>query len=88
MAELLQNPSSMAKARKKLTELIGSKQETEESDIWQLKYLQAVVNPAAPLLLPRQAETATEIRGYTLPRGARVLVNVWAIGRDPELWSV
>jgi hypothetical protein len=48
MAELLQNPSSMAKARKKLTELIGSKQETEESDIWQLKYLQAVVKETFP----------------------------------------
>ncbi|CAL4913549.1 unnamed protein product [Urochloa decumbens] len=93
MAELLQNPSSMTKARDELAQVIGSKQEVEESDIGQLKYLQAIVketfrlHPPAPLLLPRQAETATEIGGHTVPKGARVLVNVWAIGQDPELWS-
>ena len=93
MAELLQNPSSMAKSRDELAQVIGAKQEVEESDLGKLKYLQAVVketfrlHPPAPLLLPRQAEAATEVRGYTVPRGARVLVNVWAIGQDPELWA-
>nr|CAB3501421.1 unnamed protein product [Digitaria exilis] len=93
MAELLQNPSAIAKARDELRQVIGSKQEIEESDIGQLKYLQAIVketfrlHPPAPLLLPRQAEATTEIRGYTVPQGARILVNVWAIGQDPELWS-
>ncbi|PUZ41924.1 hypothetical protein GQ55_9G542400 [Panicum hallii var. hallii] len=93
MAELLQNPSSMAKSRDELAQVMGAKQEIEESDIGKLKYLQAVVketfrlHPPAPLLLPRQAEAATEVRGYTVPRGARVLVNLWAIGQDPELWA-
>nr|CAB3496496.1 unnamed protein product [Digitaria exilis] len=93
MAELLQNPSAIAKARDELRQVVGSKQEIEESDIGQLKYLQAIVketfrlHPPAPLLLPRQAEATTEIRGYTVPQGTRILVNVWAIGQDPELWS-
>jgi cytochrome P450 len=93
MAELLQSPSSMAKARDELVEVIGSKQEVEESDVGQLKWLQAVVketfrlHPPAPLLLPRQAETTTEVRGYTVPKGTRVLVNVWAIGQDPARWA-
>ncbi|KAL5218167.1 hypothetical protein ABZP36_018851 [Zizania latifolia] len=92
MAELLQNPSSMAKAREELSRVIGSKAEIEESDINRLDYLQAVMketfrlHPPAPLLLPHQAETATEIGGYTVPKGARVLVNVWAIGRDSKVW--
>jgi len=93
MAELLQSPSSMAKARDELAQALGPKQEIEESDVGQLKYLQAIVketfrlHPPAPLLLPRQAETTTEIRGYTVPKGTRVLVNVWAIGQDRELWA-
>ncbi|CAN6301560.1 unnamed protein product [Urochloa humidicola] len=93
MAELLRNPSSMAKARDELEQVIDSREEIEESDIGQLKYLQAIVketfrlHPPAPFLLPRQAETTTEIGGYTVPKGARVLVNVWAIGQDNELWS-
>ncbi|KAL6903629.1 hypothetical protein ACP4OV_004442 [Aristida adscensionis] len=73
MAELLQNPSSMTKARDELAQLIGSKREIEESDIGQLKYLQAIVketfrlHPPGPflILLPRQANATTEIGGYT-----------------------
>ncbi|CAM0872273.1 unnamed protein product [Alopecurus aequalis] len=93
MAELLQNPPSMAKAREELAQVIGSKSEIEESDIGQLKYLQAIVkevfrlHPPAPFLLPRQAVATTELGGYTVPKGARVLVNVWAIGRDRKLWT-
>ncbi|KAL6643843.1 hypothetical protein ACP70R_018609 [Stipagrostis hirtigluma subsp. patula] len=93
MAELLLNPSSMAKARDEIAQVLGSKPEIEESDIAQLKYLQAIVketfrlHPPAPFLLPHQAETTTQIRGYTVPKGARVLVNVWAIGHDSKVWS-
>ncbi|CAD6256770.1 unnamed protein product [Miscanthus lutarioriparius] len=93
MAELLLNPSSMAKARAELAQVIGSKPEVEESDIAQLKYLQAIVketfriHPPAPLLLPHQAETTTQIRGgYAVPKGARGVVNVWAIGHDGKVW--
>jgi cytochrome P450 len=96
MAELLLNPTSMAKARAELAEVMGSRPEVEECDIAELKYLQAVVketfriHPPAPLLLPHQAETTTQIRGgagaYAVPKGARVVVNVWAIGHDGEAW--
>ncbi|KAL6867497.1 hypothetical protein ACP4OV_015521 [Aristida adscensionis] len=93
MAELLQNPSSMVKAHEELAQAIGSKPEIQESDVGQLKYLHAIVKETfrlhtpAPLLLPRQAEATMEIGGYTVPKGVRILVNVWAIGRDKELWS-
>ncbi|GJN29188.1 hypothetical protein PR202_gb17385 [Eleusine coracana subsp. coracana] len=92
MAELLLNPSSMARARDELNQVVGSKPVIEESDIGQLKYLQAIVketfrlHPPAPFLLPHLAETTTQVRGYTVPRGARVLVNAWAIGHDAKVW--
>ncbi|CAM0150448.1 unnamed protein product [Urochloa decumbens] len=94
IAELLLNPKSMARARSELARVLGSKPEVEESDIDQLKYLQAIVkeifriHPPAPLLLPHEAEATTQIQGgrYTVPKGARVVVNVWAIGRDGEAW--
>ncbi|XP_062200510.1 geraniol 8-hydroxylase-like [Phragmites australis] len=93
MVELLQNPCSMAKACDELERVIGSRRNIEEFDINQLPYLQAVINetfrlhPAAPLLLPRHARVETKIMGYTIPKGSRVFVNVWAIGRDKETWS-
>lgn len=92
MAELLRNPSSMGKAHEELAHVIGSRRSVEESDIHKLPYLQAVVketfrlHPPLPLLLPRQAQTTVGIAGYTVPQGARVLVNVWAMGRDERIW--
>ncbi|MED6118791.1 hypothetical protein PIB30_005927 [Stylosanthes scabra] len=94
MAELLHNPNVMSKARSELEETVGKGNLLlEESDIARVPYLQAIIketfrmHPAVPLLLPRQAEIDIEIGGYTVPRGAQVLVNVWAIGRDPNLWD-
>ncbi|CAI0409404.1 unnamed protein product [Linum tenue] len=45
------------------------------------------LHPAAPLLLPRKAGVDVEICGFTVPQGAEILVNVWAIGRDPMTWD-
>ncbi|KAK1606043.1 hypothetical protein QYE76_029716 [Lolium multiflorum] len=93
MVELLRNPSSMAKAHEELAQVIGMRRSIEESHIDQLTYLQAVVketfrlHPPAPLLLPRQAQATIRIAGYMVPQGARVLVNVWAMGRDEGIWS-
>ncbi|KAL6900964.1 hypothetical protein ACP4OV_005640 [Aristida adscensionis] len=92
MSELLQNPLSMSKACDELSRVIGSTRNVEESEISKLPYLQAVIketlrlHPPAPLLLPREADSTTEVMGYTIPKGARVLVNVWAMGRDEDIW--
>ncbi|OAY85285.1 Oryzalexin E synthase [Ananas comosus] len=99
MAELLRNPAVLAKARAELQETLGPKEEFEESDVARLPFLQAVMketmrlHPVGPLLLPRKpSETETgvgflEVAGFAVPSEARVLVNVWAIGRDPEVWE-
>uniref|UniRef100_N1QRG2 Cytochrome P450 76C2 n=1 Tax=Aegilops tauschii TaxID=37682 RepID=N1QRG2_AEGTA len=93
MAELLRNPSSMAKVCDDLAQVIGSRRNIEEADIVRLPYLQAVIketfrlHPPAPLLLPRQPEMTVKIAGYTIPKGSRVFINVWAIGRDKDVWK-
>ncbi|XP_038973453.1 geraniol 8-hydroxylase-like [Phoenix dactylifera] len=92
MTELLRSPRCMAKARDEVARVIGREKEVEESDIGQLPYLQAVVketfrlHPPVPFLLPRKSESTVELHGYTVPAGTRVLVNVWAFGRDGEVW--
>lgn len=93
MAELLHNPNVMSKAKAELEQIIGKGKLVEEIDIGKLPYLQAIVketfrlHPAAPLLLPRKAEIDLEINNYKIPKGAQVLINVWAIGRDSSLWD-
>ncbi|KAF0929988.1 hypothetical protein E2562_027180 [Oryza meyeriana var. granulata] len=91
MAELLQNPLPMAKVCDELRQVVGSRKRIEESEIGQLPYLQAVIketfrlHPSVPLLLPRQATTTIQILGYTIPEGAKVFINVWAMGRDKDI---
>jgi cytochrome P450 len=45
------------------------------------------LHPSVPLLLPRKAEADVEINGYIIPKDAQVLLNAWAIGRDPSIWE-
>ncbi|XP_042493502.1 geraniol 8-hydroxylase-like [Macadamia integrifolia] len=93
MAELLRNPDSMGKVQSELQEKVGEVKSVEESDVARLPYLQAVVketfrlHPPAPLLVPHKAETEVDICGFTVPKDAQVLVNVWAIERDPSIWT-
>ncbi|GMJ06013.1 cytochrome P450, family 76, subfamily C, polypeptide 6 [Hibiscus trionum] len=93
MTELLRNPEVLQKTKTELMEVIGSGRSVQESDIDKLPYLQAVVketmrlHPGAPLLLPYKAKNDVEICGYTIPKNAQVLVNAWAISRDPNYWT-
>ncbi|RZC57553.1 hypothetical protein C5167_004864 [Papaver somniferum] len=93
MAELLHNPSKMAKAQSELSDILGKDGQIEESDIGRLPYLQAIVketlrlHPPAPFLVPHKADNNVEIHDLVVPKGAQVLVNVWAIGRDPIQWK-
>lgn len=93
MAELLRNPDSMNKLREEIDKIVGPSRAVEEDDLNELKYLQAVVKetmrlrPALPLLLPRKAREDTEFMGYNIPKGTTVIVNAWAIHRDPDSWE-
>ncbi|XP_010676964.3 geraniol 8-hydroxylase-like [Beta vulgaris subsp. vulgaris] len=95
MAELLRNPSVLHKLQAEVDEVVGKDKNTLvlESNISQLPYLQAVVketlrlHPAAPLLLPRKLEQNIDINGFLLPKGAMLIVNAWAIGRDASTWT-
>ena len=94
MAELLRNPSTMARVCAELDGAFGSKATVEEPDVARLPYLLAVVkeamrlHPVAPILLPHlAAEDGVEVGGYTVPKGSTVIFNAWAIMRDPGVWE-
>lgn len=93
MAELLHSPTKFSVVRAELDRVIGNGNRVEDSDLVNLPYLQAVVketlrlHPPVPLLLPRRAGATLEVGGYTVQEGSQILVNVWAIGRDPVTWK-
>lgn len=92
MAELVKNPESMNRLREELDTVIGP-HAPKENQLPQLVYLQACVketlrlHPPAPLLLPRRAPEPCTVMNHFIPKNAQVLINVWAIGRDPGVWE-
>ncbi|CAJ1943520.1 unnamed protein product [Sphenostylis stenocarpa] len=93
MAEMMQNPEIMKRAQEELEGVVGKDNVVEESHIHELTYLQAVMketlrlHPVLPLLVPHCPTETTNVGGYTIPKGSRVFVNVWAIHRDPSIWE-
>ncbi|RZB94057.1 Geraniol 8-hydroxylase [Glycine soja] len=89
MAELLRNPGKIDK-RKELSQAIGKDVTIEESHILKLPFLRAVVketlrlHPPGPFLVPHKCDEMVTIYGFKVPKNAQVLVNVWAMGRDPR----
>ncbi|QHN99274.1 Geraniol 8-hydroxylase [Arachis hypogaea] len=83
----------MKRAKRELEETIGKGNQVEESDIARLPYLEAILKetfrlpPSVPFLIPRKADTDVEINGYTIPKGSQLLINVYAIGRDSNVWK-
>lgn len=93
LAEMLNNPEVLRKVQEELEDVVGKDNLVEESHIHKLPYLHAVMketlrlHPALPLLVPHCPSETTNVGGYTIPKGSRVFVNVWAIHRDPSIWE-
>ncbi|QCE08421.1 Cytochrome P450 [Vigna unguiculata] len=93
MSEMLENPEVMAKSQEEVTRVFSSKGYCSEESLEELKYLKAVIketmrlHPPFPLLHPRECRETCEVKGYMIPAGTQVIVNAWAVARDPEYWS-
>ncbi|KAM3304802.1 cytochrome CYP82D47 [Capsicum chacoense] len=89
---LLNNYEALKKAQDELDIHVGKDRWVQESDLKNLVYLQAIVNellrlyPAAPLLLPHESIEDCAVSGYDIPKGTRLLVNIWKFHYDPDIW--
>ncbi|KAH6782261.1 hypothetical protein C2S52_000874 [Perilla frutescens var. hirtella] len=93
MSLLLNHPNELEKARKEIDENVGAGKLLEDSDLQKLAYLRCIMNetlrlyPVGPLLIPHCSSRDCNVGGFDIPKGTTLLVNAWAIQRDPELWE-
>ncbi|XP_073281106.1 cytochrome P450 71AU50-like [Primulina huaijiensis] len=92
LSEVIKHPQVMKELQKELQEVVGMDQMVNESHLNKLKYLDSVVkeafrlHPVGPLLIHHSMEDCV-VDGFDIPKQSRVLVNIWAIGRDPNVWT-
>nr|UJH93408.1 cytochrome P450 [Echinochloa crus-galli] len=93
MSLLLNHPEKLKKAQAEIDAAVGTSRLVTADDVPHLAYLQSIIHetlrlyPAAPLLLPHLSSADCKVGGYDVPRGTMLLVNVYAIHRDPAVWE-
>ncbi|CAI0407041.1 unnamed protein product [Linum tenue] len=90
MSEIMRNPEVMQRVQKEVRSVF--RDEVDEEGLHKLEYLNAVIketfrlHPAGPIL-PRESRESMEINGFHVPQKSRIMINMWAIGRDPAYWG-
>ncbi|KAI9180240.1 hypothetical protein LWI28_002664 [Acer negundo] len=92
MSELMKRPEDLKKVQQELSDKVGLTRFVHESDLENLAYLKCAIketlrlHPPIPLLLHETAEDSV-VSGYRVPAKSRVMINAYAIGRDPSAWE-
>ncbi|KAJ9677050.1 hypothetical protein PVL29_022175 [Vitis rotundifolia] len=92
-SELLRHPRVMRQLQHELQNVVKMDRMVDESDLENLAYLNMVVkevlrlHPIGPFLVPHASMEDITIEGHFIPKRSTILINTWAIGRDPNIWS-
>lgn len=90
---LLNNPKVLQTAQDEIDKHVGRERLVEESDLKNLVYLNAIIKetfrlyPPVFLSIPHESVEDCIVGGYNIPKGTRLLVNLWKMQRDPNIWS-
>nr|QKV50715.1 Cytochrome P450 71A26 [Astragalus membranaceus] len=93
MTELIRHQDIMKKLQDETRSVVGDRTHITEDDLGHMKYLKAVVketlrlHPPIPLLVPRENRQDMKLNSYNVKAGTRVIINAWAIARDPKYWD-
>ncbi|XP_062436219.1 steroid 17-alpha-hydroxylase/17,20 lyase [Rhea pennata] len=90
---LLHYPEVQRKIQEEMDQKIGLARHPHLSDRPLLPYLEATISevlrirPVSPLLIPHVSLADTSIGEYSIPKGARVVINLWSVHHDEKEWD-
>lgn len=93
MALLLNHPQTLKRLKSEIKQHIGHERLVKDTDIPKLNYLNNVIKetlrlyPPGPLLVAHESSKPCNISGLHVPKNTILLVNAYAIQRDPKLWG-
>ncbi|WZZ61387.1 hypothetical protein YC2023_061494 [Brassica napus] len=92
MAEIINNPKFLERLREEIGSFVGETRLVQEMDLQNLPYLQATAKEGLRLHPPgaifaRSSREGCKIRGFYIPVNTPLVVNVYALMRDPDSWE-
>ncbi|KAK4257013.1 hypothetical protein QN277_006660 [Acacia crassicarpa] len=94
MTEIFRHPYAMKKLQDEVRNVKKDRaNKITEDDIDHMPFLKAVLketlrlHPPVPLLVPRESMQDIQLLGHHISAKTRVIVNTWAIARDPTYWD-
>ncbi|WCJ37984.1 cytochrome P450 family 82 subfamily C polypeptide 4 [Euphorbia peplus] len=93
ISALLNNKRVLKLAQEEIDIKVGRERNVEDSDLDKLMYLHAIIKetlrlyPAGPLAVPRDTMEDCTLYGYHIPKGTRIVTNLWKLHRDPNIWD-
>ncbi|CAN1167128.1 Cytochrome P450 71D8 [Linum perenne] len=94
MSEIINDQRVLRTVQEEIRQVFKNTRNVEEARLNELKYLDMAISeglrlhPPGPLLIPREnVETVKLSNGYEIPAKTTVMVNAWAINRDPHHWK-
>ncbi|RUP46622.1 cytochrome P450 [Jimgerdemannia flammicorona] len=89
-AVLAHYPEVQEKAFAEIEHVVGHNRLPNESDEERLQYVQCIIleilryRAAAPVSIPHATSKDDTYRGYTIPKGTTIVINIHAIHHDPK----
>ncbi|XVE50805.1 hypothetical protein DITRI_Ditri01bG0192700 [Diplodiscus trichospermus] len=83
---------AVIQVQNEVRKLFGENGRVNEERIQELKFLRSIVKETLRLhplgaFIPRECRENCVINGYDIPAKTKVLINLWAIQRDPCYWE-